>query len=349
MVASSSIGSVELPPPVERRRRFSFERSDFQVLGVYLALALIWVILALKSPYFFTVPNIRNVLVQASTLSIIAAGLSIVLIAGEIDLAVATIQAFVGSIAAVLMVRADFPWPLAMVLAICAGVAAGVTSAGVAIVARLPTFITTFAMLGITGGIGLLLTNGQPVSGFPPGYEVFGNGRVGPIPVPVIIMAAVYLVLHVMLTRTRAGLKIFAIGGSRAAAISAGISWKRTMLAVLGLSGFLSAISGIIITSRLGAGSGTYGAESLLPAVAGVMIGGVSLFGGVGSLIGTLGGVLIIVSINNGLVLLNISQFWQQVVVGIVILCAVLIDQWAKGQLSRATSDAVDRKRIGGM
>ena len=122
------------------------------------------------------------------------------------------------------------------------------------------------------------------------------------------------------------------------------------MLAVLGLSGFLSAISGIIITSRLGAGSGTYGAESLLPAVAGVMIGGVSLFGGVGSLIGTLGGVLIIVSINNGLgARLNISQFWQQVVVGIVILCAVLIDQWAKGQLSCVTGDAVDRKRIGGM
>ena len=109
MVASSRIGSVEPPPPVERRRRFNFERSDFQVLGVYLALALIWVILALKTPYFFTVPNIRNVLVQASTLSIIAAGLSIVLIAGEIDLAFATIQAFVGSIAAVLMVRADFP------------------------------------------------------------------------------------------------------------------------------------------------------------------------------------------------------------------------------------------------
>ena len=122
-------------------------------------------ILALKTPYFFTVPNIRNVLVQASTLSIIAAGLSIVLIAGEIDLAFAMIQAFVGSIAAVLMVHADFPWPLAMVLAICAGVAAGVTSAGVAIVARLPTFITTFAMLGITGGIGLLLDQRQPGRG----------------------------------------------------------------------------------------------------------------------------------------------------------------------------------------
>jgi putative multiple sugar transport system permease protein len=114
-MVASSVGSVELPPPAERRRRFSFGRSDFQVLGVYLALALIWVILALRTQYFFTVPNIRNVLVQASTLSIIAAGLSIVLIAGEIDLAFATIQAFVGSIAAVLMVEAGFPWPVAMV------------------------------------------------------------------------------------------------------------------------------------------------------------------------------------------------------------------------------------------
>ena len=334
---------------VERRRRFNFERSDFQVLGVYLALALIWVILAIRTPYFFTVPNIRNVLVQASTLSIIAAGLSIVLIAGEIDLAFATIQAFVGSIAAVLMVRADFPWPLATVLAICAGIAAGVTSAAWRSSPDYRRSSRRSRCSGSLAGSGLLLTNGQPVSGFPSGYEVFGNGRVGPIPVPVIIMAIVYVVLHVMLTRTRAGLKIFAIGGSRAAAISAGISWKRTMLAVLGLSGFLSAISGIIITSRLGAGSGTYGAESLLPAVAGVMIGGVSLFGGVGSLIGTLGGVLIIVSINNGLVLLNISQFWQQVVVGIVILGAVLIDQWAKGHLTSAAGDAVDRKRIGGL
>jgi ribose transport system permease protein len=342
---------VDSPAAGERRTRRlpSLQRSDLQVLGVYLALGVIWIILTIKTPYFFTVPNIRNVLVQASTLGIIAAGLSIVLIAGEIDLAFATIQAFVGSIAAVLMVRADLPWPIAALLAIAAGVLAGMTSAIIAIVARLPTFITTFAMLGVTGGVGLLLTDGRPVSGFPDSYKVFGNGRVGPIPVPVIILLAVYLILHVMLTRTRFGLKIFAIGGSRAAAVSAGISWKRTIVAVLGLSGFLSGISGIIITSRLGAGSGTYGAENLLPAVAGVMIGGVSLFGGVGSLIGTLGGVLIIVSINNGLVLLNISQFWQQVVVGIVILGAVLIDQWAKGHLSRASGDAVDRKRIAGL
>lgn len=342
-------GSVNLSKRDRGDRILGIERSSFQVVGVFLALIVIGAVLSFATPYFFTVSNITNVLVQASTLAIIAAGLSIVLIAGEIDLAFATIQAFVGSIAAVLMVRAGLPWPLAAVAAVFAGVLAGTTSATVSIIAKLPTFITTFAMLGIAQGVALLLTDGSPVSGFPDGYRVFGNGRVGPVPVPVIIMGVIYASLHIMLTRTRFGLKIFSIGGSRPAAISAGISWERTVVAVLALSGFLSAVSGIIITSRLGAGSGTYGAENLLPAVAGVMIGGVSLFGGVGSLIGTLGGVLIIVTINNGLVLLNISQFWQQVVVGVIILGAVLIDQWAKGRLSKKSGVVLERKRIGGV
>ncbi|MCI0678377.1 MAG: ABC transporter permease [Actinobacteria bacterium] len=325
------------------------KRSSFQIVGVYVALLVFWVILAMASPFFLTVPNITNVLVQASTLAIVAAGLSMVLISGEIDLSFATIPALVGSLAAVLMVEVDMPWQGAALIAITAGTVAGVVSAVVSIVAKLPTFITTFAMMGIAQGIALLLTDGSPVSGFPDGYNFFGRGRIGPVPVPVIIMGLVYAVLHVMLTRTRLGLKMFAIGGSRPAAVSAGISWERMVVAVLALAAFLSAITGIVITSRLGAGSGTYGAENLLPVVAGVMIGGVSLFGGRGNLIGTLGGVLIIVTIYNGLVLLNVNPFWQQVVVGVIILGAVLIDQWAKGRLSKGASDSLERQRIGGM
>lgn len=342
-------GSAELANSGYGDRVLGIERSSFQVVGVYLALFVIGAILAFASPHFLTVPNLRNVLVQASTLSLIAAGLSVVLIAGEIDLSFATVQALAGSIAAVLMVRVGVPWQIAVVLALATGVLAGTTSATIAIVAKIPTFITTFAMLGIAQGIGLLLTDGRPVAGFPAGYGVFGNGRVGPVPVPVIIMAVVYATLHIMLTRTRFGLKIYAIGGSRPAAVSAGISWERMVVIVLALSGFLAALSGVIITSRLGAGSGTYGAENLLPAVAGVMIGGVSLFGGVGNILGTLGGVLIVVMVNNGLVLLNVSQFWQQVVVGIIILGAVLIDQWAKGRIGRGSTDTAERRRIGGM
>jgi len=342
-------GSVELAPPPRSERRLGINRSSFQIVGVYGALFLFWIILGFASPHFLTVSNITNVLVQASTLAIVAAGLSLVLISGEIDLSFATIPALVGSIAAVLMVQADLPWQLAALIAIAAGVLAGIISAVVSIAAKLPTFITTFAMMGIAQGVALLLTDGSPVSGFPDGYNFFGRTRIGPIPVPVIIMGLVYAVLHVMLTRTRLGLKLFAIGGSRAAAVSAGISWERMVVAVLAIAGFLAAITGIIVTSRLGAGSGTYGAENLLPVVAGVMIGGVSLFGGRGNLIGTLGGVLIIVTIYNGLVLMNVNPFWQQVVVGVIILGAVLIDQWAKGHLSKGASDSLERQKIGGM
>ncbi len=341
-------GSVGLGEP-GRRLIFGINPNNMQVAGVYAALLVIGAVLSFASPHFLSVSNLTNVFVQASTLAIIAAGLSVVLIAGEIDLSFATIQALVGSVAAVLMVRSDIPWPVAALLAVSIGTLAGVTSAVVSIVAKLPTFITTFAMLGIAQGIGLLLTDGSPVSGFPDGYRVFGNGRIGPVPVPVVIMLTVYAVLHITLTRTRLGLKIFAVGGSRPAAVSAGISWEKMVITVLATSGFLSALSGIIITARLGAGSGTYGAENLLPAVAGVMIGGVSLFGGRGNLIGTLGGVLIIVTIYNGLVLMNVSQFWQQVVVGVIILGAVLIDQWAKGRLSKGASDSLEQRKIGGM
>jgi ribose/xylose/arabinose/galactoside ABC-type transport system permease subunit len=294
---------------------------------------VLWALLTALSPYFLTVSNLTNILVQASTLALIGAGLTIVLIAGEIDLSFASMQAFVGSIAAVLIIEHDVFWPIGLVLAIVAGVAAGATSGIVTVLARLPTFITTLAMLGIVQGIGLLLTDGQPVAGFPREYGVFGNGRIGPVPIPIIIVLIAYVILHLMLNRTKFGLEIYAVGGSKTAAVLVGISWRKIVVGVLMLSGLLSAISGIIITSRLGAGSGTYGSEALLPAVAGVIIGGTSLTGGVGSLIGTFGGILITVTINNGLVLLNVSQFWQQIVVGVIILGAVFIDQVAKGYL----------------
>lgn len=309
-------------------------RANVQLLGIYVALLAMWVALRFLSPYFLTVQNVRSLLISASTLSLIGAGLTIVLIAGEIDLSFAAMQAFAGSIAALLIVKSGVPWPLAMVVAIAFATLAGLVSAAVTVLARLPTFITTLAMLGIVQGTAFLLTNGEPVAGLPHGYQAIGSNRIGPIPLSILVPAVIYGVLHFVLTRTTWGLKIFAIGGNRIAATRVGISWKKTVLLVLGLSGLLSGISGIILTSRLGAGSGTYGADDLLPAVAGVIIGGTSLTGGVGSLLGTFGGIMIIVTISDGLVLLNISQFWQQVAVGVIIMGAVLIDQTVRGYVN---------------
>ena len=309
-------------------------RWNFQVIGIYVALLVMGIVLTILSPYFFTVQNIRSVLITASTLALIGAALTIVLIAGEIDLSFAAMQAFAGSISALLIIEAGVPWPLGIVLAVAIGTFAGFVSGAITVIGRLPTFITTLAMLGIVQGTAFLLTNGQPVSNFPDGYQAIGTSWLGPIPFAILVPTVIYIGLHFMLTRTVFGLHIFAVGGNKSAAESVGISWGRTIIAVLALSAFLSSISGILITSRLNAGSGTYGADDLLPAVAGVIIGGTSLTGGVGSLWGTFGGILIVVVIGDGLTLLNISQFWQQVLVGVIIMGAVLIDQATRGSIN---------------
>jgi len=322
---------------VERDRvsRIRRPRARIQVIGVYVALIVLWIVLSFTAPYFMTVQNVLNLLTIASTLALIGAGLTIVLIAAEIDLSFAAMQAFVGSVSAVLIINHGVWWPLGMVLAVAIGTLAGVISGVVTVLARLQTFITTLAMLGIVQGTAYLLTNGQPVAGFPAGYEVLGTKDIGPIPLSIIIVAAIYLVLYVLLNHTVWGMAIYAVGGNRAAAAAVGISWRKVVVGVLALSAFLAGISGLIITSRLGAGSGSYGADDLLPAVAGVIIGGTSLLGGVGSLAGTFGGVMIVVTINNGLILLNVNQFWQQVVVGLIIMCAVVIDQTTRAYLAR--------------
>ena len=308
-------------------------RLNFQVLGVYIALFVLCLVLKFLSPYFFTVQNVLNLFIAGSTLSLIGAGLTVVLIAGEIDLSFGAMEAFIGSLAALIIINGGLPWPLGILCALAAGVAAGTISGLVTVLARLPSFITTLAMMGIVQGVAYLLTNGEPVAGFSNAYQEIGTGKLGPFPLSLAIVAVCYIALHVLLHRTALGLKIHAVGGNRAAAIAVGIKWRRIVVFVLALSAFMASVSAIVITSRLNAGSGSYGAEDLLPAVAGVIIGGTSLTGGVGSLVGTFGGVMIVVTINDGLTILNVSQFWQQVAVGLIIMVAVLIDQGARGLL----------------
>jgi ribose/xylose/arabinose/galactoside ABC-type transport system permease subunit len=345
---SLEMTTTDVTPEADRDRLARVRRrphARIQVIGVYVALAVLWIVLSFTAPYFLTVQNVVNLLTIASTLSLIGAGLTIVLIAGEIDLSFAALQAFVGSIAAVLIVNHGVPWPLAIVLAIAAGTAAGAVSGLVTVAAGLQTFITTLAMMGIVQGTAYLLTNGEPVAGFPSGYQYLGTKEVGPFPISIFVVAAIYILLYIFLNHTVFGLQIQAAGGNRAAAAAVGISWKKIVVGVLALSGFLASIAGIIITARLGAGSGSYGASDLLTAVAGVIIGGTSLLGGLGTLVGTFGGIMIVVTINNGLVLLNVSQFWQQVVVGILIMLAVVIDQTTRGYFERRGDNSPGRIR----
>jgi ribose transport system permease protein len=294
-------------------------------------------VLAFASPYFLTSQNILNILLQASVLAILAGGQTYALIAAEIDLSVGSVVALVGSVAAILMISIGLPWPLALVAALAVGVVTG----GVAGIFRtrfgIPTFVTTLALMGITRGIALVITNGESIYGLPRGFRWLGQGHIGPIPVPILIALVVLTVLHLLLSRTKFGLNVYAIGGNAEAARLAGVHVGRIRMIVMVLSGLCAAIGGIVLASRLGSGSGTVGEDLLLDSIAAVVIGGTSLMGGVGTITGTAIGVVLIASIRNGLVLLGVSAFWQMAAIGALILVAVFLDYLAKGS-SRAAS-----------
>lgn len=302
--------------------------------SIFIALGLLWTVLAFKSEYFLTQQNLLNILLQSSTVGILAAGVTLVLIAGEIDISVASVQALAATVAATVIITRGGSVAFGIAAGIFVAVLAGAVNGYMTIYARIPSFIVTLAVLGIAQGAAFLVTSGQAIGEFPHAYGVLGQGKVGPVPVPVIIAGVVYLVLHVLLSQTPFGVNVYAVGGSRNASRLVGLRVERTIMTVFVISGALAGLSGIILSARLDAAHGSFGASDLLDAVAAVVIGGTSLFGGSGNVIGTLGGVVIISTIRNGLVLLNVEAFWTQVVVGVVILVAVMLDQLLKGELA---------------
>ena len=270
---------------------------------------------------------------QSSVVGILAAGFTLVLISGEIDLSFTSVSALAGVVAAVLIVQHGVPLVPGIILVLGVGAAAGLVNAYMTIIAGIPSFIVTLAMLGIAQGLAFVLTGAQTISGFPHGYAVLGQGKVGSIPVPVFFLLGVYLVLHFLLSHRPFGVDVYAVGGSRKAATLAGLRPGRVVMIAFVISGILAAFAGIILSAQLDAGQGNFGQSNLLDAIAAVVIGGSSLNGGSGTFVGTAAGVLVITSINNGLVILGVSPFWVQVVVGLIILAAVMTDRLAKGEL----------------
>jgi ribose/xylose/arabinose/galactoside ABC-type transport system permease subunit len=298
--------------------------------GLVLALFAIGAYFTASSPYFLTKDNLFNILLQSSNIAIVAAGLTVVLIAAEIDLSIGSLEALSGAIAAVVIIRYGLPVGVGIAAALGCSVLAGAISGFFTWKLKVVSFISTLAMLGIAQGIAFLLTNGQAVAGFPNSYKQIGIAEIYGFPGAVVIAIVVFVALHLMLNRTRLGAHIYAVGGNAESAARAGIRPGLIKLIALMISGLCAGIGGLIVSARLDAGNGLFGANDLLAAVAAVVIGGTSLFGGVGSVIGTAVGVLIITTINNGMVLLNVPDFWQQIVVGCIILAAMVLDQITK-------------------
>jgi ribose transport system permease protein len=305
-----------------------------------IALFALCLVISMLTDKFMTASNLWNVLRQISVNICISVGMTLVVLMAGIDLSVGSILAFSSAICAGLLSKGiaipsldlfiGFTTLGGVLVALLVGLVLGLFNGWVITKFNLPPFVATLAMLTIARGATMLYTQGIPISNLGSSFEFIGSGWFLGIPVPVWISVLGVLTIVFITNKTTFGRYIYAIGGNERAAFLSGINIKSVKLAVYGISGMMAAVGGILVTSRLNSAQPNAGASYELDSIAAVVIGGTSLSGGIGTVAGTVIGATIIGVLNNGLVLLNVSPFWQQVVKGLVILLAVIIDQKSK-------------------
>jgi ribose/xylose/arabinose/galactoside ABC-type transport system permease subunit len=298
-------------------------------LGTLGGLVGLCVLLTVLTPHFLTVSNLLNVMEQTSINAVIAVGMTFVILSGGIDLSVGSLVALAGVVLASAL-RADWPTALALLASLAVGASCGLANGLLVTLGRLPPFIATLGMMSVARGAALLYTDGRPISGFEAGFRGLATGRLLLIPAPVFVMAATYAVAHFALTRTRFGRYVYAIGGNEEATRLSGVSVGFHKAMVYAVSGVASAVAAVILTARLNSAQPIAGIMYELDAIAATVIGGTSLLGGSGGVGGTLVGALIMGVLRNGLNLLGVSSFLQQIVIGLVIVGAVLLDALLK-------------------
>ncbi|MGA2067310.1 MAG: ABC transporter permease [Thermoguttaceae bacterium] len=291
-----------------------------------VALLAICAVLAVLQPTFLSADNLLDVLQSVSAWGIIAFGMTMVIIAGEIDLSVGSAVAFAGCLVAKL-IEAGVPAPAAMLVSLAAGAAGGSLVAVLRSWCRVPSFISTLALLSGLRGAALLVTGGYPVTSLPDWYIRLGRGYLAGVPVPAIAFLAVFAAAIVLMNYTALGRAVYAVGGNAEAARLSGIRVARVRIAVLAATGLLAALGGILLSARLGAGNPHVATGWELDVIAAVIVGGTRLSGGAGSVWGTLVGVVLIGVVIDGMTLMNVSTDWQYVVRGTVVLAAVLVSQ----------------------
>lgn len=296
--------------------------------GIFLILLTFAIILAVLTPRFLSGQNLINLIRQISVLTIIALGLLVVIVTGNVDL---TVGAFLGLAGALLagFSKSIGYLPALMVVALVA-VAVGFINGFLTTRGKSLSVIVTLAMMTIIQGVTLLYTESRPITGFASEIETIGTGYIGPIPIPVIFAIVTAILVQVLLRYTGFGRELFAIGGNAEAARLSGIRVKMRVMQAFVISAMLSATAGMVLTGRVASAQPNAGIGDELNAVGAVLIGGASLNGGSGSVVKTLAGVLILGMISNGLNLLRINPFYQYVIKGLIILFAILMDQWER-------------------
>lgn len=345
-VISDEAAPVPGEPKAWRRTMGQWARErlgDFIAQGTAVgALVVVFIYFSFASPVFLTTNNLINIIEQNTVTATVALGMTFVIITAGIDLSVGAIAAMSG-VVGVELIAHGWNWPSALLVAVLAGGVVGLVNGLLVSLAELNPFITTLGMMTVVQGLVYVYTNATVVYGPPSvlglnNFGVIGLGKVAGIPVALIILVVLSVFAHFLLSHTRLGRYTYAIGSNLEAARLSGIPVKRYLLFVYIILGLLTGLAGMIAVSRLSIAEPNFGATLALDVIAATVIGGTSLFGGQGTIVGTLIGVFLIGIIRDGSVLLDINSFWQDVIVGVVIWLAVLWDQFRRKRLSSLSS-----------
>lgn len=317
--------------PAESNRSLRNSRREIKTwlarYGLLLAFALICARLAVASPNFLTVQNLLIVVRQISINGILAVGVTYVLLTGGVDLSLGSVVALTGVVAASFAHPGEFPVLVPIALGMLAGTACGAVNGAVITFGRIAPFIVTLGMMTVARGLALVLSGGRPVSNLSREFTSIGSGDLLGIPLPIAILAGVAIVSHVFLSNTRLGRYVYAVGGNEHAARASGLNVTGVKIFAYTVCGTMAGLAGVVLASRITTGQPNAGIAYELDAIAAVVIGGTSLSGGVGGIRGTILGALLMGVINNGLDLLNVSSYYQQIVKGLIIVGAVWLDK----------------------
>jgi ribose/xylose/arabinose/galactoside ABC-type transport system permease subunit len=314
----------------DRVRHHSMRVIGAREFTLAAVVILLVIILSFVSPFFFTPGNLTVVGRQIGLGLIISVGMTFVILIGGIDLSVGSVVALVSVLTGQFMVTIGLNPAVSVLLALLAGVAVGYVNGIINAFGGLPSFVVTLGMLAVARGLALGITSGSTISGFPESFLFLGQGQLLGIPIPIYIAAVVAIAAHIVLSRTMFGRHVYFVGSNEEAAKLSGIRVRRIKVTVFIIASTLAAVSGILETSRLSVGQPAAGSGYELVAIGAAVIGGASLFGGVGSILGTALGTTLLLLIQNALILLGISPYWQQVFSGVIIVAAVALNMWRK-------------------
>ncbi|RLP75573.1 ABC transporter permease [Mycetocola tolaasinivorans] len=313
--------------------------------GIFVVLIAVVAVLSILSPSFRTLDNGLVLLVNGTVIAFLALGQTFVLLTGGIDLSTGANVAMTGVIAALLM-QGGLPWFLAAVIAVGAGVVLGLVNGFLVHYVRIPAFIATFSTQGVALAIPLIITGANSVSVKDAGFSWIGQGKIAGLPVAVLLLLVAAVIAGVFLAKTRPGVHLYAMGGNKSAARLAGVNVARTTIMAYAISGFCGGMGGLIATSRLMVGFPATGTgNELFYSIAAAVVGGISLFGGIGTILGAMIGAVLIAVVSNGMNVLNVQSYWQSLVIGLIILAGVAFDTYRR---ARAGKPVFTLRRGGG-